>query len=65
MEVFLERLRELTEEKTQKQLALETGIPQQTLSRYLAGKQKPDIERLLILCRCLKTTPNYLLGVDD
>lgn len=65
MKIFTERLQELAAGKTQKELAASTGIPQQTLSRYLTGKQMPDLARLAVLCRVLDTSSDYLIGLED
>lgn len=65
MEVFTERLQELASGKTQKELVIQTGIPQQSLSRYLTGKQTPDLERLAVLCRCLGVSADYMIGLTD
>ncbi|MCI8435651.1 MAG: helix-turn-helix transcriptional regulator [Clostridia bacterium] len=65
MKIFTERLQECVAGKTQRVLAQATGIPQQTLSRYLSGKQTPDLERLVILCRYLGVTADYLLGLEN
>lgn len=67
MDIFKERLVALTQiaDVTQQKLAAETGIPQQTLSRYLTGKQTPDLERLVVLCNYFNVTADYLVGLEN
>lgn len=50
---------------TQKQLAERLGTTQQTVSRWLNGKNEPDFSTLLKICSILNETPNSLLGLED
>lgn len=64
---FSENLREAlsVREMTQQDLADHIGTTQQTVSRWLAGINEPDLTMLLQICLYLGETPNSLLGYDD
>lgn len=51
--------------KTQKELADFLGTTQQTVSRWIAGINEPDLETLLKICEFINETPNSLLGLED
>lgn len=50
---------------TQTQLAQQLGTTQQTVSRWLSGRNEPDFDTLLRICLVLHETPNDLLGYSD
>ena len=60
-------LRKLLEERnlTQKQLALELGIPASTLGGYVQGTSEPDLETVKILAAHFGCTVDYLLGLKS
>ncbi len=54
----------ITRQTTQKEIAKELGISQQTLSNYLNEKTQPDMETLIVLADYFHTTIDALLGHD-
>lgn len=63
---FSSRLNEFMElhEISQTQLAKETGITRQSISKYLGG-ELPSAKILIEIADYFKTTPNYLLGYTN
>ena len=61
------RLKELLEEKhiLQKELALKCSVTEATISRYISGKRKLNIEKAYIIARCLGIDINELWEVID
>lgn len=50
---------------TQTGLAQRLGTTQQTVSRWLSGRNEPDFDMLLKICLVLHETPNDLLGYSE
>ena len=60
---IFDRLEELN--MTQKEFARKTGIPQTTVSDWKKKKTNPVAEKILIICKVLGVTPEWLLsGVE-
>ena len=50
---------------TQKEFAKRTGIPETTVSDWKKKKTNPTAEKILIICKVLDVTPEWLLsGVE-
>lgn len=50
---------------TQKEFAAQTGIPESTVSDWRKKKTNPSADKLLIICKVLNVTPEWLLsGID-
>lgn len=49
----------------QNDLARRMGIPHYSLSRYLSGKRKPDIDTIVRMAKALHCTTDELLIFDD
>jgi transcriptional regulator with XRE-family HTH domain len=50
---------------TQKEFANRTGIPETTISDWKKKKTNPTAEKILIICKVLNVTPEWLLsGVE-
>lgn len=49
----------------QAELAYKAGVSFTVISRLEHGKQSVSAERLRDLAKVLRTTPNFLLGVDE
>ncbi len=50
---------------TQKEFAKQTGIPETTVSDWKKKKTNPTAEKILIICKVLEVTPEWLLsGVE-
>ncbi|MBQ9730311.1 MAG: helix-turn-helix transcriptional regulator [Clostridia bacterium] len=64
---FTERFNELIKisGKTQVEIANEINVSKQCISDYKSGKSVPSLQTLYLLCRCLETTADYLLGLSD
>ena len=64
--MYGQRIRELREEenKSQKQLAIITGIPQATIARYELEKTEPRVTEIKILCNYFNVTSDYLIGIE-
>lgn len=52
------------EQLTQKELAKQIGIKQNSYSDWETGKNEPSLENLVKLAKILDTTIDFLLGVD-
>ncbi len=67
MNKFVERLKELREEKglTKEDLAKETGISRSAISLYESGQRVPSAEVIIILSRYFGISAGYLLGEED
>jgi len=64
--VFVERVKELIKVNnlTQRDLANDIGVTESTMCKYLSGNRVPGGEALSNLATALKTTTDYLLGLD-
>ena len=52
-------------EITQKEFAIRTGIPETTVSDWKKKKTNPTAEKILVICKVLDVTPEWLLsGVE-
>lgn len=65
--VFVERVKELIKVNnlTQRDLANDIGVTESTMCKYLSGDRVPGGETLSNLATALKTTTDYLLGLDN
>lgn len=61
---FERRLRELIKARGLKGMDLATllGVSDSTISVWLIGRAKPNLDMLVHLCRVLEVDPNWLLG---
>ena len=60
---IFEKLEELN--MTQKEFSLRTGIPQTTVSDWRKKKTNPTAEKIMVICKVLGVTPEWLLsGVE-
>lgn len=51
---------------TQKAFAAQTGIPESTVSDWRKKRTNPASEKILIICKVLNVTPEWLLsGIDS
>ena len=64
---FTERFNELvkTSGKTQVDIAKEINVSKQCVTDYKSGKSMPSLETLFLICKCLETSADYLLGLSD
>lgn len=65
--LFSQRLKDLRKQRnlSQKEFSDVLGISPVTLSHYENKKREPDLERLFSLCKRLKVSADYLLGLSD
>ena len=50
---------------TQKEFSEKTGIPQSTISDWRKKKTNPTAEKIMVICKVLDVTPEWLLsGVE-
>ena len=62
-ERIFERLKQLS--MSQKEFAENTGILQSTISEWKKNKTNPSSDKILVICRALDVTPEWLLsGID-
>lgn len=63
MKVFADNLKlKLKENKiSQKKLAVELNLKQQSVSRWINNSSEPGMEDLIKICTILNTSPNELL----
>ena len=47
---------------TQKEFSLRTGIPQTTVSDWRKKKTNPTAEKIMVICKVLGVTPEWLLS---
>jgi len=48
--------------ETQKIVAQHTGLTPRVINSYLYGARVPTVERLVVLAKALRVTPDFLLG---
>lgn len=62
-----QRIKELRNEfgMSQKDLAEKIGVAQNTIAQYEKGTAKTSLDVLVNLAVVLKTTTDYLLGLED
>ena len=57
---IFQKLEELN--MTQKEFSEKTGIPQSTISDWRKKKTNPTAEKIMIICKVLDVTPEWLLS---
>lgn len=64
---FAERLKEVRIENkiNQKRLAELCHVQQSCVSKWEQGLTLPDAEMIVVLCRVLHVSSDYLLGIQD
>lgn len=50
---------------SQKMLAIETGITQPTISAYVNDLRKPRADHIVVICKTLKCSADWLLGMEQ
>jgi transcriptional regulator with XRE-family HTH domain len=65
--LFSTILRELINSRgiSQKWIADEAGTTEATISRYIAGKNQPEINIVVRIAKALKVSVDYLCGLTD
>lgn len=67
MEEFAQRLRYAIEHcgLQQKQIAQDIKLSPARLSNYVNGRSEPSLDILFLLCRELKVSADYMIGLTD
>ena len=67
MNKFSERLNEVLKEKgmSQCELAKEIHMSQSIVNNYCRGKHEPPLDTLMLICKTLGETADYMLGMTD
>ncbi len=57
---------ERTQKKlTQEELAKQIGVTQDSISLWEQGKRIPDTQYIILLCKVLEISSDYLLGLSE
>ena len=71
-DIFATRLQEVMKKRGENQTTLAAKITEQScviqrqsISQYMQGQSKPDTTRLTAICKALKVSADYLLGLSD
>ena len=64
---FRERLKETLKYNSMSQvtLAKKIGMSQSVINNYCTGKREPTLDVLLLICKALDVSSDYLLGLED
>lgn len=64
---FSERLKESLKANglSQSELARKIGVSQDAVNSYCTGRIKPSVDVLIIICKTLDESADYLLGLID
>lgn len=67
MDKFIERLKELRDDKgiSQQALAKETGISKSAIAFWELGQRIPNAQAVIILAKYFNVSTDYLLGMTD
>ncbi|MCH9809532.1 MAG: helix-turn-helix domain-containing protein [Alphaproteobacteria bacterium] len=67
MEIFVERLQERANDLglSQAEVARLADLNERRYNHYARGRRQPDLGTLVRIANALKTTPNWLLGVES
>lgn len=67
MNKFNSILKDLRIEKglSQKQLSLELGVLERTVSYWESGKRECDFDTLILIAKFFGVSTDYLLGIED
>lgn len=62
---FHKQFTEITDGAPVAKIVERTGIDQGSISRYLQGTRKPNIDRLVLIAKAYGVTTDHLLGVEQ
>ncbi|MFI3168177.1 MAG: helix-turn-helix transcriptional regulator [Bacillota bacterium] len=67
MNKFAERLIEVLKIKglSQNKFAKVVGVNQTTMNKWCLGKREPSFDMLMVICRELEESADYLIGLED
>ncbi|MBQ3571256.1 MAG: helix-turn-helix transcriptional regulator [Clostridia bacterium] len=66
MNKFSERLKQVLQENnmSQSELAKRIKMSQGVVNNYCTGKREPTLDVLILICKELKESADFLLGID-
>ena len=50
---------------SQEEFAKKIGVSRQTVSKWEAGMVKPEIDKIILMCRCFNVDAGYFIDIDD
>ncbi|MBP3345014.1 MAG: helix-turn-helix transcriptional regulator [Clostridia bacterium] len=67
MNKFSERLKQVLKDNQMSQIALakKIGMSQGVVNNYCTGKREPTLDVLVLICKALGESADYLLGIDN
>ena len=67
MNKFSERLKQVLKDNQLSQIALakKIGMSQGVVNNYCTGKREPTLDVLVLICKALGESADYLLGIDN
>ena len=67
MNKFSERLRQSLKDSgiSQVKLAKKIGMSQGIVNNYCTGRREPSLDALILICKALDESADYLLGIED
>ena len=67
MNKFSERLKTVLKESgvSQSEFAKKIGMSQSVVNNYCTGKREPTLDSLIVICKALGESADYLLGIED
>jgi len=67
IEIFAERLVEKIGERGigQSEFARRVGISRNNINKYCLGRRRPTIDTVVLMCKELGVSADYLLGLKD
>ncbi len=67
MNKFKERLNEALKINniSQRELAKRIGYSQSVVNNYCTGKREPSLDVLILICKLLDESADFLLGIQD
>jgi len=67
MNKFSERLKQSLKDNgiSQLMLAKKIGMSQSVVNNYCTGKREPTLDVLILICKVLNETADYMLGISD
>ena len=67
MNRFSERLKQILKDSNMTQIALakKIGMSQGIVNNYCTGKREPTLDVLVLICKTLNESADYILGLVD
>jgi transcriptional regulator with XRE-family HTH domain len=67
MNKFAERLKEILKYNhiSQNEFAKKIGMSQSIVNNYCTGRREPSLDALMLICKTLDESADYMLGLED